>query len=80
MNRPLREVCTSHGNVLRGEYKGMQVESDGVTWVHIIDDDNGGAVEVCEIDEGNVVSVTGEIVTESWNERDWLDFTKFVLD
>lgn len=77
MNKPLHEVVTASGNVLRGEFKGFSIESDGESWVNIIDDES--RIEGCEIIEGNVVSAGGELVTKSWSENDWEAFAAFVL-
>lgn len=77
MNRPLHSVVTACGNVLRGEFKGLDIESDGKTWVNIIDDES--RVESCTIDaDGDVISETGEVVTNNWTDDDWAEFKKFV--
>lgn len=71
---PLTDIVTACGNVLRGvvEVRNEQftIETDGKTWLNIIDRES--RVECCIIDgDGDVISETGEYVTESWSSGDW---------
>jgi hypothetical protein len=77
----LHDVVTACGNVLRG---GVQVngrdyiiESDGETWVNIIDDKS--CCETCVIDGKDVIAEGGEYVTGDWTDADWTAFTAFVF-
>ena len=76
----LHEVVTANGNVLRGhiEVSGREytVESDGETWVNIIDDE--AHCETRTIDGALTVFESGECVSESWTEGDEKQFDEFV--
>lgn len=80
--RELKDTVTSHGNILRGivQVKGEEytIESDGVTWVSIIN--SNCSCESCKIDGEDVISSSGEYVTESWTDRNWKELNKFVLE
>lgn len=72
---PLKKTVTSCGTYLIGhvEVNGKQyrLEADiDLTWLNIIDDD--GRQESCLIDEeGNVISDSGEYITQDWTDVDW---------
>ncbi len=72
--KPLTDTVTACGNILRGivEVQGRQftLESDGKTWLNIID--AAARSECCVIDaDGDVISESGEYVTEAWSGGDW---------
>ena len=72
------EVVSSCGNVLRAEFKSCRLEMDlERTWLNIIDSESH--CESCVIDaDGDVVSESGEIVTNDWTDADWASMTNAV--
>jgi hypothetical protein len=64
------EVVSAHGNVFRADFKGCRLEMNTEkTWLQIIDDES--RCESCVIDEdGDVISESGEVVTD-WLDYDW---------
>lgn len=77
--KPLRNQLTSCGNYLIGhvEVSGREyrIETDlDKTWLNIIDDES--RQESCLIDErGEVVTDSGEYITQDWNDQDWKQLT-----
>jgi hypothetical protein len=65
------EVASAHCNVLRADFKGCRLEMDTEkTWLNIIDDES--RCESCVIDaDGDVISESGECVTNTWSDYDW---------
>jgi hypothetical protein len=72
------EVVSSCGNVLRAEFKACRLEMNlEKTWLNIIDSESH--CESCVIDaDGDVVSESGEIVTNDWTDADWASITNAV--
>jgi hypothetical protein len=72
------EVVSSCGNVLRAEFKACRLEMDlEKTWLNIIDHESH--CESCVIDaDGDVVSESGETVTNHWTDADWASITNAV--
>jgi len=66
-----KETITAHGNIYAAEFKGFRVEMNlDKTWLNIIDSES--RCECCVINaDGDVVSETGEVVTENWSDADW---------
>lgn len=79
--KPLTNQVTSCGNFLIGAVKvneqEYRIEADlEKTWLSIIDGE--GRQESCLIDEdGDVVSDSGECVTEDWSDEDWRHLTTY---
>lgn len=77
----LNEMAGSCGNYLRGTVevagKEFRIEADvNKTWLNIIDQDS--RTESCVIDEdGDVISESGEHVTQDWSPDDWRELTKY---
>ena len=77
----LKPTVTACGTFLVGTVevagKEFRIEADiEKTWLSIIDDDS--RQESCVIDEdGDVISESGECVTDEWTDADWSDLTKF---
>jgi hypothetical protein len=72
------EVVSSCGNVLRAEFKGCRLEMNlEKTWLNVIDSES--RCESCVIDaDGDVVSESGEVVTNDWSDADWRIVTNAV--
>jgi hypothetical protein len=73
-----REVVSSCGNVLRAEFKSCRLEMNlEKTWLHVMDSES--RCESCVIDaDGDVISESGEVVTNDWSEADWKIVTNAV--
>jgi hypothetical protein len=73
--KPLKNQATSCGNFLVGavevQGKEYRIEADlELTWLSIIDGES--RQESCVIDEdGDVISDSGECVTNDWTDEDW---------
>ncbi len=66
---------------MRGEFeangKSYRIESDGTTWVNVIDED--GACEGFRFDEdGACIAESGEFLTGEWTDADWRRFNEAV--
>jgi hypothetical protein len=72
------EVVSSCGNVLRAEFKRCRLEMNlEKTWLNVIDSES--RCESCVIDaDGDVVSESGEVVTNDWSDADWRIVTNAV--
>jgi hypothetical protein len=80
--KKLKETVTACGNVLRGSVevggKEFTVEADlGKTWCNIIDEVGGVEGFVVDVD-GDVISASGECVTNDFRAEDWAALTEFV--
>ena len=79
--KPLKNQLTSCGNFLIGhvEVNGNEyrIETDlEKTWLSIIDDE--GRQESCIIDaDGDVITDSGEYVTQDWSDEDWKALTAY---
>lgn len=78
---PIRKNWTSHGNYLKGivEVAGepFRIEADlDKTWLNIIDDNS--RQESCVIEDGCIISKSGEWVTEKWTDADWDALNRYV--
>lgn len=79
--KPFKNQVTSCGNFLVGqiEVAGQEFRIEAnleLTWLSIIDDE--GRQESCLIDaEGDVISDSGECVTEAWSAQEWKELTLY---
>lgn len=80
---PLKNRITACGNCLIGNVevhgKEYRIEADlEKTWLSIIDEESRH--ESCLIDDdGDVISDSGEYITDGWTDKDWQELRDYVV-